>query len=148
MKILLIKDVKDLGRKGEVKEVSAGYARNFLVLRKLAVPATANIVARAEAEIAQAAERRAKLLVELKVQAKELANAKLTFVRKVGEKGDIFGSVTGSDIEAALRKQGFVHGTVDLKHHLKTIGTHTVTVDLGEGITTNLEVAVLGEEQK
>lgn len=148
MKILLTKDVKGVGRKGDVKEVSAGYARNFLVLRGLAVPATADIVTRAAAATALAEAQRAKLIVELTAQAKELANAKLSFSRKIGARGELFGSVTGNDIEAALRKQGFAHGTVELKHHLKTIGTHPIHIELGEGIATDIEVAVVGDETK
>jgi|WetSurMetagenome_2_1015567.scaffolds.fasta_scaffold667302_2 large subunit ribosomal protein L9 len=148
MNILLIKDVKGLGRKGEVKNASDGYARNFLLPQKLALKATGDVVAKAAADAALADAKRAALTVELRKQAKELKNAKLTFTRKVGERGEIFGSVSDTDVEAALRAQGFTHGAVELKHHLKTVGTHTVRVNFGEGISTELDVVVVGEEAK
>jgi len=146
MKLLLLADVKGTGKKGELKDVRDGYARNFLLPKKLAVPATPEVAARAADEEKKRKLEHEKLLVTLREQALALKDTTLTFKRKVGEKGDIFGSVTAHDIQSELARLGFHYGTVELKHPLKTIGGHTVTLNLAEGIAAQVAIAV--EEEK
>lgn len=146
MKVLLLQEVKGVGHKGELMEVHDGYARNFLIPKKLALRATPEVTERAEAEAAKQVGKHEKLLAELREHAGALKDTTLAFRRKVGEKGDIFGSVTAHDIQTELARLGFRHGTVELKHPLKTIGGHTVTLNLGEGIVAEVQVRVEEEQ--
>ena len=98
MKVILLQDVKKLGKKGEVKEVADGYARNFLLPRKLAVEATPSKMKEYELLQQQQENKEAKILAEAKAQAAQLAGKKFEIAMKVGEGGRLFGSVTSGDL--------------------------------------------------
>ena len=100
MKVVLTKDVKDLGRSGQVKEVSDGYARNFLFPRKLAVPATESALRQVEAREKAAARRLESETREAQRLAERLKSQPLKILTKVGEQGRLYGSVTAADIES------------------------------------------------
>ena len=104
MKILLREDVDNLGKKGDLVDVADGYARNYLLPRKLAVEATANNVRQIEGEKAALAKREAKERSTAELQASQLQKLTLKFERKVGEAGVLYGSVTSMDIAHALHE--------------------------------------------
>jgi large subunit ribosomal protein L9 len=142
MKILLLQDVKKVGRKMEVKEVSEGYARNFLFARKLAVPADAG----AMKIKAQAEARENELVSRYKEMAKKLAGEVLEFKVKTGQKREVFGSVTAKDIEATLLRKGYGgqnNLAIILEKPIRVLGEHKVEVSFGKGVGGQLTIRLL-----
>ncbi|MCL4403737.1 50S ribosomal protein L9 [Patescibacteria group bacterium] len=142
MKVILLQDVKNLGRRYDVKDVSDGYARNVLLPKKQVEPATKEAIARLEqVQLKLSAERDGRI-AKFKAEAEKLSALKLEFKLKSGEKGEAFGSVTESEIKKALAERGFPDIKLDLPKHIKTFGEHLVPADLGEGVKANLNVVV------
>lgn len=142
MKVVFLKDIKGVGRKGELKEVHDGYARNFLLPRGLAAAATTETVAELAAR--EAKKKREKELARAEA-SQEAARAKtltLGFTRKAGERGEIFGSVSASEISEALKKEGLKHAEVMLEHALKTVGIHSVSLKFPGGLSSSCSVIV------
>jgi large subunit ribosomal protein L9 len=145
MKIVLLKDVRGVGKKSEIKEVADGYGKNFLIARGFAAPATedrVNKITREQANTEKEEEALTKRLHEVK---RLISERNLEFTLKADEKGNVFGSVTKEMILKAIREHDWVtKERVDLKldHPIKEIGDHMVTVDLKKGITANLKVIV------
>ncbi len=147
MKILLIKDVKSLGKAGEVKEVKDGYGKNFLIAKGFAKHATPEIIEEhkkmmAEKEALEKAEFEA-----LKELAKKLDKLEIIVKKKVGENGHLFGAVTKEEIAEALKEQYGIG--IDKKHitdkkAIKTVGEHELDLKLGHGIHATLHVDVEG----
>ncbi len=130
MKVLLLQDVKKLGKKYDVKEVSDGYARNFLIARKLAVPAD-----EAAMKLKSETDRRENELIGKYQQlAERLKSEVLEFRVRAGGKGEVFGSITSEQIKKVLREKGFGEPEVVLNHPLRSIGEHRVEVSFGKGI--------------
>jgi len=148
MKVLLIKDVKTLGKAGEVKEVKDGYGKNFLIGKGFARAATAEILAQHaqnELIVAQNLEKEVNLLKEI---AKKLDKCEIIITKKLGQNGHIFGSVTKDEIAAALKEQHDIE--IDKKHineknAIKTVGEHDLDFKLGHGLHAKLHVYVQGE---
>lgn len=145
MKVILLEDIKGVGKKDEVINASDGYARNFLFPKKLAVPADTGNMSRLNAKKASEAYKK-----ELEIQkAKELANIidkiELLIKVKAGENGKIFGGVTNKEISEELKK---VHNLeidkkkIVLKENIKNLGRFNVDVRLYEGIVSKLTVKV------
>jgi large subunit ribosomal protein L9 len=149
MRVILKEDVASLGHLGDIKEVAAGYARNYLIPRGLVIPATARNVAEVEHERRLISGRIDKRREELKGLAARVDETVLTFPVKVGEDGRLFGSVTAKAIADALTEQGIPvdrRQLVDLAGPLKAVGEETLKVDLGHGVTARLKVSVVPEE--
>ena len=148
MKVLLIKDVKSLGKKGEVKEVKDGYGKNFLIGKGFARHATPEILAQHAQEEIIVAENLEKEVNALKEIAKQLDKAEIIITKKLGQNGHLFGSVTKDEVAVALKEQ---HGIeIDKKHineksAIKTIGEHDLDFKLGHGLHAVLHVDVQGE---
>ena len=147
MKIILLNDVKNVGKKGEVKEVADGYARNFLIKNKLAVPATEQSQAILESQIQQKADAEAKAIEDAKALKTQLANITLTFTLKTGDKGKTFGSVSSKQIAEELLKQHKI--TLDKRkivenEALNTLGTTILDVHLHRTVTAQLKIVVKG----
>ncbi|MGO9338405.1 MAG: 50S ribosomal protein L9 [Terracidiphilus sp.] len=147
MEVILKEDVINLGHRGDVVKVADGYGRNFLLPRKLALQATEEN----KAVIEQMKNASARRSASEKVQAEELV-AKLeplvlTFTRKSGESGQLFGSVTSADIAADLASKGFEvdRRKIALNEPLKTLGDHSVTIKLHREVTAHLKVKVVAE---
>jgi large subunit ribosomal protein L9 len=147
MKIILLDDLPTLGRRGEVREVADGYARNYLLPRKLAVLASQPNIK----NLAQIQKRQTSLLQKATAEAEAVAQAigalTLTFTRQVSEEDRLFGSVSGADLVKALAAHG-VHvekRRIGLPEPIKTLGEHTVPIDLHQGVTATLKVAVARE---
>ncbi len=147
MEVILREDVEKLGHRGEVVKVAPGYARNFLLPRRIAVAATA-----ANKKIVDQ-EREAYLRKEAKVQAdaqdlgKMLAAVDITISQKAGENDQLFGSVTSADIAVALEKKGYHvdRKKIQLDDPIKTLGDFKVPVKLHKEVTVELPVHVVRE---
>jgi large subunit ribosomal protein L9 len=148
MKVILLKDVDNLGRIGDVKDVAPGYARNFLLPRALVVEATPGQMKRIELLHRQREKEDARRLTEAQQLAARLAALTVTVPARVGEQGRLFGSVTNQDVAAALKEQ---HGIeldrrdVELADPIRTLGTHQVTVRLGGNVQAQIRVDVVEE---
>src|SRR5260370_34006327 len=145
--VLLREDIVDLGARGEIVRVKAGYARNYLLRRKLAVEATDSNVKQIESERAALLKREAKERSTAEGQAEQLRNLTLRFERKVGEAGVLYGSVTSMDIAHALKDQGYEvdRRRIVLREPIKRFGNYTVPVRLHREVNVDLPVSVLGE---
>lgn len=142
MKIIFLKDVKGIGRKGEIKEVNDGYARNFLILKGLGAQATMGVINKVGKEQLEKNEAHKRKVQSLKKIAESMKNATLHFSLKAGGKGELFGSVTTKDIEKDVVKYGVHDAKAILESPIKSLGEHKVIIDLGEGITTEILVEV------
>ncbi|MGQ9917368.1 MAG: 50S ribosomal protein L9 [Bryobacteraceae bacterium] len=148
MEVILREDIEKLGSRGQVVKVADGFARNFLLPRRLAVPATEANRKIVEQERQAALRREAKEKAAAEELAKMLAGVTLTTVQKAGEADQLFGSVTAKDIAELLEKQGY---TVDRKkivldHPIKTLGEHKVTLKLHREVSVAIPVVVKKEE--
>jgi large subunit ribosomal protein L9 len=148
MKVLLIKDVKSLGKKGEVKEVKDGYGKNFLIGKGFARHATPEILAQHARDEVIVAENLEKEVNALKKIATELDKCEIVITKKLGQNGNLFGSVTKEEVAEALENQHDIE--IDKKHinekiAIKTIGEHDLDLKLGHGIHAKLHVDVQGE---
>lgn len=144
MQVILLKDVKALGKKGEIKEVAEGYGRNFLLPRGLAVEASGGHLKQHKQQEKVVAGKKAKALTEAQETASKLNGLKLEMKAKVGENGRLFGSITSNDVAAALKKQGFSvdKRKVELSDPVKALGTYSVRVKLHPEVDANLELIV------
>jgi large subunit ribosomal protein L9 len=145
--VLLREDIDNLGARGEIVRVKSGYARNYLLPRKLAVEATASNVKQIEGERAALAKREAKERSTAELQANQLKSLTLKFERKVGEAGVLYGSVTSMDIAHELEKQGYEidRRKIVLREPIKRFGSYTVPMRLHREVTVDIPVTVLGE---
>jgi large subunit ribosomal protein L9 len=135
VKVLLIKDVKSLGKAGEIKEVKDGYGKNFLVGKGFALHATDEVIAEYEAKQAELK----------KIEAEEIAAAK----DKIGANGHLIGSVTNKEISESLNEEFGIDidkKNISLKNKIKSAGIFEVDCKLGHGIHADLKVDVIGVE--
>jgi large subunit ribosomal protein L9 len=150
VKVVFLEEVEGSGRIGEVRNVANGYARNYLLPRKLAVAATDHNVRIAQARAEVEAKRQAGLDADAEVLAKRLAGLTITIEVKVGEQGRLYGSVTGRDISEALEKPlGLLleHRQVELGEPIRQVGVFEVPLRLSRNVRPSVQVAVLGEGQ-
>lgn len=148
MKVILLEDVKALGKKGEIVEVNDGYARNFLLKTKKGVEATGknlNDLKLQKANVEKVAQENLAAAQEL---GKKLEAGKVEVTIKTGEGGKVFGSVSSKEISAAVEKQMGLKvdkKKIQLKEQIKTLGTHNIPVKLHAKVTAELKVVVKGE---
>ncbi len=145
MKVILLQDVKGKGKKGQMLEVSDGYARNYMLPRKLAIEATADAVNTMRMNDKAAAEKAAKERAEALEISKQLRAMTVVVTAKGGGAGRLFGSVTNQEIADALKKQSGI--TLDKRKivmgdTIKNVGTYTVNCKLGYEITAPLTVKI------
>jgi len=143
-KVLLREDVDDLGARGEIVRVRAGYARNYLLPRNLAVEATAGNVKGIEAERAALLKKEAKERATAEAQSQQMGALVLDFKRKAGEQGALYGSVTSMDIAEELKERGYEidRHRIHLREPLKRLGEYSVPVRLHRDVTIDLQVKV------
>lgn len=148
MEVILREDVEKLGARGEVIKVAPGYARNFLLPKRLAVAATDANRKIVEQEKQAHVKREAKAQSESQDLAKLLENQTITISQKAGENDQLFGSVTSKDLAEALEKKGFTidRRKIQLEEPIKHLGDFEVPVRLHREVTTNLKVHVAREE--
>ena len=144
MKVILTQDVSTLGKSGEMKTVADGYATNFLIPRKLAVPAAGGAYRAWQHDIASREEKRQREREEAEIAATRIASTTLTMGVKVGEGGKLYGSITPKDIADALGRRGITvdRHKVDLDEPLKTLGTYKVAIRVSAGLTPEVTIAV------
>ena len=148
MKVILLQDVKGKGKKGQMIEVSDGYARNFMLPRKLAQEATADAINTMRMNDKATAERIAREKAEALEVSKKLRELTLVVKAKGGGQGRLFGAVTNTEVAAALEKQSGIKldkRKIVLNETIKNVGTYTATCKLGYEITAPLTVKI--EEQ-
>ena len=147
MKVLLCQDVKSLGWLGDVVEVSAGYARNYLLPQGLAKPATEGNLRAIAKEKARRAEQRISQRKRLEEAAAAVEGAEAVVSARANEQGVLFGSVGAAEIAANLRQLGFevADEVVQLPEHIKNVGTHTVTLKFADDLTAQVTVVVVAE---
>lgn len=138
MKVILLKDIRGIGRRNEVKEVSDGYARNFLIAKGIAAPVTP----RAIAEKTAADARDSALMDKLRRQAEKLGKETLKFALRGDDKGTLFGAVSAEQIETALHAKGYADTSVTLERPLKHAGEHAVEVRFPRGVKGTARVTV------
>jgi large subunit ribosomal protein L9 len=147
MEVILKDDVLHLGHRGDLVKVADGYARNFLLPRKLALQATSANKAVVEQMKSAAARRSATEKAQAEALAVKLEPVVLEFTRKSGEAGHLFGSVTSADIAAALATEGFEidRRKIQIDEPLKSLGEFTVAIKLYREVAAHVKVKVLAE---
>lgn len=148
MKVLLIKDVKSLGKTGEIKEVKDGYGKNFLIGKGFAKHATDEVIAEWKEQQRLTAEAEAQEIADLTALKATLEALEVTIARKLGDTGHLFGAVTKEDIAKALESDHNVaidKKNIETKKPIKMTGTHEVDLKLGHGIHAQLHINVVGE---
>ena len=148
MQIILQEDVEKLGNRGELVDVAAGYARNFLLPRKLGIEATPGNMKRLERMRVTFAKKEATEKGAAETLAGALQGVSLSFSRKAGDNEQLFGSVTSSDIAEALEAQGFHidKRKITLADPIKVVGEYEIPVKLHREISANVKVTVKKEE--
>ena len=145
MKVILLEDVKALGKKGEIVNVSDGYARNCILPKKLGLEATSKNLNDLKLKKANEAKVAQEQLEEAQALAKKIEAGKVELAIKVGEGGRAFGSVSSKEIAAAVKEQlgyDIDKKKVQLKDAIKALGTHTVPVKLHAKVTAEVKVIV------
>lgn len=147
MRVVLREDIDKLGRRGEVREVAAGYARNFLLPKGKALPATDGNMKRVEQERRRYAVLQAKEKEDAAAVGRRLAGVSCTIVRKVGENDHLYGSVTASDIAEYLEKEGIAidKRRILLEEPIKALGIYTIPVKLHADVQGEVRVWVVKE---
>lgn len=150
MKVIVISDEGVFGKKGEIRDVKSGFARNFLIPRKIAIEATPGNLKTWEQHISSLKKREVKLNEEAKTLASRLEGVICTIPMKVGDEERIFGSVTTQTISDSLSNQGFdiSKKDIDLASPIKTLGTHVVRVKLYSDVSVVIKVEVTKETQE
>ena len=146
MKVILLQDVKGKGKKGQMLEVSDGYARNFMLPKKLAIEATADAVNTMRMNDKAAAEKAAKERAEALEISRKLREMTLTVTAKGGGAGRLFGSVTNQEIADALKASSGIaldKRKIVIADPIKNVGTYTVTCKLGYEISAPLTVKIV-----
>ncbi len=146
MKVILLQDVKGKGKKGQMLEVSDGYARNFMLPRKLAVEATPDAINTMRMNDKATQERIAREKAEAMAVSKSLREMTVTVTAKGGGSGRLFGSVTNQEIADALEKQSGIKldkRKIVISDPIKNVGTYTVTCKLGYEISAPLTVKIV-----
>ncbi len=144
MKVILTKDITTLGKSGEVKTVTDGYATNYLIPRQLAVPAAGGAFRAWQHDIASREEKRVRERADAEIAATRIASTTLTMGVKVGEGGKLYGSITNKDIADALARRGIDvdRHKIDLDEPLKTLGTYKVAIKVFAGMTPEVTIVV------
>jgi large subunit ribosomal protein L9 len=144
VQVILNEDVPNLGRPGDVVRVRAGYARNYLLPRKMALEANSRNLRAFEHQKRMAMVKREALRTQAMTEKERLENLQLTLTAHAGEEGKLFGSVTNLDLERALREQGYAidRRRILLSEPIKQLGDYSVTIRLQPEVDANLRFSV------
>jgi large subunit ribosomal protein L9 len=148
MKVILLQDVEGLGKAGDLKEVANGYARNYLLPRRLAAGATPALIANRQQRIASEQRKLEKQAEANQQLAERLGQVTLTFKAKVGSQGRLYGSITSQDIASALRDVESIsidRRIIELSEPIRSLGTFTVPVKVASKLEPKLTVSVVDE---
>jgi large subunit ribosomal protein L9 len=144
VKVILTADVAPLGKSGELKDVANGYARNYLIPNKLAVPASGGAYRAWEHDIASREDQRRREREEAEIAAQRISSTTLTMGVKVGDGGKLYGSITAKDIADALARRGIEvdRHRIDLEEPLRHLGTYKVAVRVAPEMVSEVTIAV------
>jgi large subunit ribosomal protein L9 len=146
MKVLLIKDVKGLGKAGEIKNAKDGYARNYLIPKGFAKLATPEVIKEWEEEQKRKEAKLQAEIAKLNELKEKIENTTLVIKHKLGANGQLYGAITNKEVAEALKEKGI---EIDKKHidmkQIKTVGEYEVDIKLGHGIHAKLKLIVEGE---
>ena len=144
MKVILTKDVDKVGKSGEMKVVADGYATNYLIPHKLAVPASGGAYRAYQHDIASREEKRKREREDADIAATRIASTTLTMGVKVGEGGKLYGSINNQDIAEALGRRGITvdRHKIDLDQPIKSLGTYKVAIKVYSGMTPEVTIVV------
>jgi large subunit ribosomal protein L9 len=144
VKVILTSDVAKLGKSGEMKNVADGFATNFLIPQKLAVPAAGGAYRAWQHDIASREDKRAREKSDAEVTANRIGSTTLTLGVKVGDAGKLYGSIGAKEIAEALGRRGIVvdRHKIELEEPLKSLGTYKVAVKVFAGLTPEVTVVV------
>ena len=145
MRVILRKNIEKLGKAGDIVEVKNGYARNFLFPQNLALPSTPGNLKRVEDEKRVLMKKQEKIKEEAENLAKKLEKKSITIPVQVGEKEQMFGSVTAQDIANVLKQEGFSidKNQIDLPEPIKSLGIYNVKINIHPGVTPVIRVWVV-----
>ena len=149
IRVLIRSKVAGLGEPGQIKAVSAGYARNYLLPKKLAVEASTEVVAQAAAATKQKETRTAAVQADAQLLAKKIEGKNVTLRVKAGVKGKLFGSVSEKDILRAVKEQlglSLSDNSLKLAEPFKSLGKHNITVSFGPGVKAQLSIQILSSK--
>jgi large subunit ribosomal protein L9 len=148
MRIILQEDVEQLGMRGQVVDVADGFARNYLLPRKLGLPATEGNLKRLEQIRSHLVKRTATEKTSAEQLASLLSSVSIELVRKAGETNQLFGSVTSADVAEALAAKGYKidKRSIQLEEPIKVIGEYDILVRLAHGVAASVKVVVSREE--
>jgi large subunit ribosomal protein L9 len=149
MKVILLQDVDNLGKAGDLKEVANGYARNFLIPKRLAAPATPSLLANHKQHIDAEKHRQEKQAEADRQQAERLSSVSLTFKARVGRQGRLYGSITSQDIAAGLRDGENIivdRRAIVLPDPIRSMGTYQVPVKIATKLEPKITVNVIDEK--
>jgi len=147
MKVLLIKDVKSLGKAGEIKEVKDGYGRNFLVAKGFAKIATDEVVENWKERQEKKAQEEAVEIKRLEELKRKIESIELVISKKLGANGSLFGAITNADVADALKENDIEldKKLIHIDHVIKATGSYEADIKLGYGIHAKLKFEVAGE---
>ncbi len=148
MKVILLQNIHDFGKEGDVKEVADGYARNFLIPKKMAEAATKNAMQNAEVKKASAAEN-AKTELEEAQKLAELLEGRELFVKVKEKEGKLFGSVNEKTIAKTFKEEGIKIDPTNIKlaEPIKEVGEYDVAINLDHGLEANIKVILISETE-
>jgi large subunit ribosomal protein L9 len=148
MQVILRERLENLGDAGEIVDVKAGYARNYLIPKGLAYEATAQNKRRIEAENARSAAKEEATLSEARERAKAIEGVSLTFKTRAGQEGKLFGSITSADIAEKLAEQGVTidRRQIELEEPIKTLGVTSVAIRLHSQVRPEVKVWTIAED--
>jgi large subunit ribosomal protein L9 len=149
MKVVFLEDVTNVGKAGQIKEVADGYGKNYLIPRRLAVPAKPQDIKAVEAQIKARARVAAKTEIEMKALAAELEGKEIVLKARVGQQERLYGSITSADIAAGLESSlGVVvdKRKIELTEPIRQAGSYEVPIKLGRDIAAKIKVTVVAEE--
>lgn len=148
MKVILIDDVNNIGKKGEIKEVKNGLARNYLIPKKLAIRANPGNIKIWEQKLQSLKHKDLNILDDAKAIASSLENVSISIPMKAGEEDKLFGSVTSQNISDSLKEKGYDIDKKDivLEELIKSLGQYTVPIKLHPEVNVNISVEVIKEE--
>ena len=144
MKVILTQDIATLGKSGDMKSVADGYATNFLIPKRLAVPAAGGAYRAWQHDVASREDKRKRERDDAEVAATRISSTTLTMGVKVGDGGKLYGSITSKDIADALARRGIDvdRHKIDLEEPLKSLGTYKVAVKVLSGLTPEVTIVV------
>jgi large subunit ribosomal protein L9 len=148
MKVILLQDVEGLGKVGDLKDVANGYARNFLLPKKMAAGATPQLLANYQQRVASEQRKLEKQTEQNRQQADRLSQITLTFKARVGGQGRLYGSITSQDIAEGLRKSEGIavdRRMIDLPDPIRALGTYQVQVKIAQKLASQITVNVVDE---